>query len=1096
MLKIFKTYLFIALLALSTNIFAQSLDTTAGVITIPTEEDVNAEITAVNKNDTLTEEDRKAKLETLKGALTTLEKLKELKASQKDLQVRLSNAPQKLKALAQEYAETEKEFKTIPDVSKLTSEEIDKILPKIKDKTTSIQEALTTISSNNSSLQTLPERAQSSLTDNKAAIKETLSAITSQTDLQNIYNRIRALNVVYLQIQNAYLQQQLQSLSTLQNMTDYRYKILDTKLKYYQNYVTSIQNHKTEILLSSKYDENKKPEENINTVKDPEILKLLKTNQNVLNYLNDARQRNSVLNQNAHEIATTLSQVQQIQKSLDAQLQDLNRSLVLSRLLNKQQSVIPEIKLSYNLDETIPDLNLWLYELKERRDALFDLNKAYEDLIKITPSLASHKKQVMAILSQRQDLYNSLYQELVNELNTSIALKIDYTDLNKLRSKVKNDITEKLFWIRSNQPISLEFLFTAIPHLSGEITAIAKKIRTEEFLDNTFHTILNVSPLWLLAFLIIYFKNYLHQMENQLAMRLDHKNDRLWVTPLAIIVSILNLLPKMIWRIALGAVFIILLLSNSDSQEKVILMLSLHIAVFVFFMEILNPNSLAQRHFSIPPAKLEQMRILIGRLWIAVIPVLVVANIAEIDSSNIYYDILGYLIVVFSSFALVGLSATWVRNKIATEGLTPTVWILSSICLLVPIFVLVMMLSGYYYTTVKLINRMAFTFYLVLLYWLMKNTVRRVMHTAENGVLQKRLLKLKTQKHNENLSHSQRKRGIRFEFIGAKAFKLVNIVLLGIIFIAIYLLWNDLAGVLGYLNTINLLTNEQIINGKPVVVDILSLADVLLSIFFLGIAGILNRNLPALLERIFLIRTDNTRRSTAYTVRIVSSYIITALGIIFAAAALGIKWENLQWLVAALSVGLGFGLQEIFANFVSGLIILFERQIRVGDIITLSGLSGTVSKIRIRSTTILSFENKEVMIPNRQFITSALTNWSLSNTVTKLEFSVGVAYGADVEKAKRLLRQIIARCPYISKTNQPLVYIQTLAESSVNILCEVFVGEIGKRKATNDYLCSETLRIFAENNIEIPFNMLDVNIKNLDKAEFLTDFKDAQSTAK
>ena len=558
----------------------------------------------------------------------------------------------------------------------------------------------------------------------------------------------------------------------------------------------------------------------------------------------------------------------------------------------------------------------------------------------------------------------------------------------------------------------------------------------------------------------------------------------------------LNLLPKIIWRIALGAVFIILLLSNSDSQEKVILMLSLHIAVFVFFMEILNPNSLAQRHFSIPPAKLEQMRILIGRLWIAVIPVLVVANIAEIDSSNIYYDILGYLIVVFSSFALVGLSATWVRNKIDTEGLTPTVWILSSICLLVPIFVLVMMLSGYYYTTVKLINRMAFTFYLVLLYWLMKNTVRRVMHTAENGVLQKRLLKLKTQKHNENLSHSQRKRGIRFEFIGAKAFKLVNIVLLGIIFIAIYLLWNDLAGVLGYLNTINLLTNEQIINGKPVVVDILSLADVLLSIFFLGIAGILNRNLPALLERIFLIRTDNTRRSTAYTVRIVSSYIITALGIIFAAGALGIKWENLQWLVAALSVGLGFGLQEIFANFVSGLIILFERQIRVGDIITLSGLSGTVSKIRIRSTTILSFENKEVMIPNRQFITSALTNWSLSNTVTKLEFSVGVAYGADVEKAKRLLRQIIARCPYISKTNQPLVYIQTLAESSVNILCEVFVGEIGKRKATNDYLCSETLRIFAENNIEIPFNMLDVNIKNLDKAEFLTDFKDAQSTAK
>lgn len=113
----------------------------------------------------------------------------------------------------------------------------------------------------------------------------------------------------------------------------------------------------------------------------------------------------------------------------------------------------------------------------------------------------------------------------------------------------------------------------------------------------------------------------------------------------------------------------------------------------------------------------------------------------------------------------------------------------------------------------------------------------------------------------------------------------------------------------------------------------------------------------------------------------------------------------------------------------------------------------------------------------------------MSNTVTKLEFTVGIAYGSDVEKAKSLLRQIISRCSYISKSNQPVVYIQSLAESSVNILCEVFVSEIGKRKATNDYLCCETLRIFAENNIEIPFNMLDVNIKNLDKSNLAQEFK-------
>ena len=193
--------------------------------------------------------------------------------------------------------------------------------------------------------------------------------------------------------------------------------------------------------------------------------------------------------------------------------------------------------------------------------------------------------------------------------------------------------------------------------------------------------------------------------------------------------------------------------------------------------------------------------------------------------------------------------------------------------------------------------------------------------------------------------------------------------------------------------------------------------------------------------------------------------------------------------MAALSVGLGFGLQEIFANFVSGIILLFERQTRVGDIITLNGLSGTVNKIRIRSTTVMSFENKEVMIPNKEFITSALTNWSLTSTVTKLEFIVGVAYDADVERAKSLLLSIVNRCRYISKEQASLIYIKELAASSVNISAEVYVTNIGDRKLTMDYLSRETLSVFAKNNIEIPFDQLDLHVRTLEKDEFIKQLR-------
>ena len=236
---------------------------------------------------------------------------------------------------------------------------------------------------------------------------------------------------------------------------------------------------------------------------------------------------------------------------------------------------------------------------------------------------------------------------------------------------------------------------------------------------------------------------------------------------------------------------------------------------------------------------------------------------------------------------------------------------------------------------------------------------------------------------------------------------------------------------------------------------------------------------PALLERLFLLRPNPRFKSTSYTVKILSSYIIIALGIVLAAGALGISWDKLQWLVAALSVGLGFGLQEIFANFVSGIIILFERQIRVGDIVTINDLSGTVNKIRIRATTIISFDNKEVMIPNRQFITTALTNWSLSNTVTKIEFTIGVSYDADLDKAKSILHEIVRSCSFLAPDKPYKIFVTSLDASCVTITCEVFVNEIGNRKPAYDYLSTETLKRFAEAGIEVPFNQLDVTIKNL-----------------
>ena len=125
-------------------------------------------------------------------------------------------------------------------------------------------------------------------------------------------------------------------------------------------------------------------------------------------------------------------------------------------------------------------------------------------------------------------------------------------------------------------------------------------------------------------------------------------------------------------------------------------------------------------------------------------------------------------------------------------------------------------------------------------------------------------------------------------------------------------------------------------------------------------------------------------------------------------------------------MGLGFGLQEIFANFVSGLILLVERPFRVGDIITINTLDGTVTRIRTRATTVLDFDNKEIVIPNKTFITGQVTNWTLSDDVTRLVIEVGVAHGSDSARVRELLLAIAGEHPQVLREPEPNCWFMAL----------------------------------------------------------------------
>jgi len=258
----------------------------------------------------------------------------------------------------------------------------------------------------------------------------------------------------------------------------------------------------------------------------------------------------------------------------------------------------------------------------------------------------------------------------------------------------------------------------------------------------------------------------------------------------------------------------------------------------------------------------------------------------------------------------------------------------------------------------------------------------------------------------------------------------------------------------------------------------LTLADVGLSIIILIATVVAFRNLPALIE-IIVLRRLPLDASARYALAAVLRYTIAIVGIALAFSALGLSWSKVQWLAAALTFGLAFGLQEIFANFVSGLIILGERPVRIGDTVTVGDVTGTVSRIRMRATTITDWDRKELIIPNKTFITERVINWTLSDPVLRVIIPVGVSYGSDVKLVEKTLLKVARAHKFVLKDPAPFVLFTSFADSTLNFELRVFIPHIEHLVAVKHEMHMNITKAFRDENIEIAFPQRDLHIRDI-----------------
>jgi potassium efflux system protein len=411
---------------------------------------------------------------------------------------------------------------------------------------------------------------------------------------------------------------------------------------------------------------------------------------------------------------------------------------------------------------------------------------------------------------------------------------------------------------------------------------------------------------------------------------------------------------------------------------------------------------------------------------------------------------------------------------------------------------------GYMILTLRLLDHVESTIWFFIALFTLRELLLRYLYIAERRLryqqaLQKRE-ELRAQRAQEQQPMEDESSVItteipelNFDALSEQAKRLVRFgYLLGSV-VGAWLIWSDLLPALDFLNHIQLPINTSEMIDGVITETPLTLRDILIGIIIIIITLLAAKNLPGVLEITILQRLP-LESGARYALTTLLQYSIAGIGLITAFSLIGLQWSNIQWLVAALSVGLGFGLQEIVANFISGIILLFERPIRVGDVVTLDSTTGVVSRIRIRATTITNYDKQELLIPNKEFITGRVINWTLTDKVNRIIINVGVAYGTDVNKAMALMIEAAEENDNVLQEPKPVATFEAFGDSALTLLLRAYLGSMDNRLATITAVHTAINNKFIEAGIEIPFPQRDVHLINTGPSDSNANPRDPMET--
>jgi len=824
------------------------------------------------------------------------------------------------------------------------------------------------------------------------------------------------------------------------------------------------------------------------------------TNLKLSDYLLRTTDRLNTLTRRNLEAKQQLDNLTQGEQALDEQINVLRGSLLLSKILYQQKQSLPVIKTDQDLADEIADLRLYQFELNQKRDEINNTQLYIDNLLaqqaqeSVTPQL---RHDLNELVNTRLELMERLNHELNALLNEAITLQLNQKQLKETSDSLRATLDEQMFWIPSNRPLDLSWFKMTPTLLHHQLAEVPWGSGVQELFEGLIDRPFLFLPLLLLVAGLLWKRKFLYDKLESLNDDIGHfKRDSQAHTPLALLLAVLLALPGTLALAIAGLALLLDARGQNATLGSALLEMAQVWLVFYTAHRILRPGGIAERHFHWSQSQVQFLGKLMRRLGLVVMSLVAVVTVAEHSPASLADDVIGIAVVLFGYGAMTWLLAQLLFNSPSSERPSMIKMVVGLGFTALPVALFLAVGFGYYYTALKLTDRLIDTLFLLMFWMVVEATFVRGMGVAARRLAYQRALAKRQNAPKEGIEGSEvvvEEPTLGIEQINEQSMRLIRLGLLIGFVVTLYWVWADLISVVSYLDNVTLYQYTSG-TGDAASTTPISLSDFLMAMVIAAVTVALARNLPGLLEVLVLQRLTLAQGS-AYAITTLLSYTISGIGFVSALSTLGVSWDKLQWLVAALSVGLGFGLQAIFSNFVSGLIILFERPVRIGDVVTIGTLSGTVSRIRIRATTITDFDRKEIIVPNQTFITGQLVNWSLSDTVTRVTIKIGLAYESDLPLARKIMLDAAHANPRILRDPEPVLYFTTISASTFDYELRFHVRELGDRNPAVDETLTRIALAFREAGIDMAFNQVDVFLKNFQGQEAQVIVGQQQPTA-